>query len=141
MKRLILMAIAAGVLAGLPLTAGHRRHKHLRHYRGPVVYRAVPVAPVVPVRPVRIGYWGAPDIAVLRSYYRPSSYQPIPAGFVLAPNRPIPPGLLRRMRPIPYAVERRLAPLPAGYGRGFIGGRAVIFNRGSSVAIDIATLF
>ncbi|HEY2845014.1 MAG TPA: hypothetical protein VGJ09_15235 [Bryobacteraceae bacterium] len=52
-------------------------------------------------------------------------------------NGHLPPGLEKKLYPFPVELERRLPPLPPDYGRAFIGGNAVIYNRSTSVVIDI----
>jgi|SRR5579864_7426412 len=52
-------------------------------------------------------------------------------------NGHLPPGLEKNLYPFPVELERRLPPLPPDYGRAFIGGRAVIYNRSTSVILDI----
>lgn len=142
-KRILMAGLALTVVA--PLMNAHPRHgrKIRGGWRGAPAAYAVPVypAPVYPtpfVAPVR---WAAPEIACLRSYYGPIAYQPVPAGWMLVPGRPIPRHLRRHLQPIPVGAAYGLAPLPAGYGRGFLGGQVVIYNRGSFVALDVARLF
>ena len=49
----------------------------------------------------------------------------------------LPPGLEKRLVPFPIELERRLSPLSPGLRRGFIGGRAVIFNSSTRVIVDV----
>lgn len=149
MKRLALSFLVLSMIA-LPVMAdGKRGRGHWKHHHGPPVayypvqpaYVAPPIYAAPPMYEAHGYGWFAPDIDYLRSCYRGRYFDPMPAGYILAPGRPIPPGLLRKMRPIPVYMERRLAPLPLGYSRGFIGGNFVLYNRNSSIAIDIASLF
>jgi hypothetical protein len=52
-------------------------------------------------------------------------------------NGRLPPGLEKKMYAFPVELERRLPPPPADCTRGFIGGRAVIYNRRTSVVLDV----
>lgn len=49
----------------------------------------------------------------------------------------LPPGLEKKIVPFPVELEGRLSPLKPDFGRGFIEGRAVIYNRKTSVIFDI----
>ena len=49
----------------------------------------------------------------------------------------LPPGLEKKLVPFPPDLEVRLAPLAPGLERGFIGGRAVIFNSTTRVILDV----
>ncbi len=49
----------------------------------------------------------------------------------------LPPGLEKKIVPFPVELEGRLAPLKPDFSRGFIEGRAVIYNRKTSVVFDI----
>jgi hypothetical protein len=49
----------------------------------------------------------------------------------------LPPGLEKRLVPFPVELERRMSPLEPGLQRGFIGGRAVIFNTSTRVIVDV----
>lgn len=86
-------------------------------------------------------YWAPYDLNCLRSYYGPYRHRVRPARYAVYPGRRLPSDFYRWVEPIPVVVERRLAPLPYGYSRGFIGGSVVIYNRNTSVAIDVARLF
>lgn len=143
MKRLALSFLVFSLVALPALADGKRGRGHWKHHHGPpaAYYPARPAYFAPPVYAAPAYGWYAPDVDYLRSCYRGRYYEPMPAGYLLAPGRHIPPGLLRKMRPIPVYMERRLAPLPLGYSRGFIGGNFVLYNRNSSIAIDIASLF
>ena len=52
-------------------------------------------------------------------------------------NGTLPPGLQKRVQPCPAELERRLPPLEAGYVRGVIGAHIVIYNRSTSVIVDV----
>ena len=89
------------------------------------------------------------DSDVIRQYYRgvPESKLPpglakrgdLPPGLAkqLKRNGHLPPGLEKKIYPFPVELERRLPPLPPDYGRAFIGGNAVIYNKSTSIIIDI----
>ena len=49
----------------------------------------------------------------------------------------LPPGLEKRIEPCPTELERQLPPLPAEYRRAVIGAHVVVFNRNTSVIVDI----
>ena len=89
------------------------------------------------------------DADVIRQYCRslpPSNLPPglakrngnLPPGLEkqLQRNGHLPPGLEKRLDPFPPELERRLSPLPADYGRAFIDGRAVIYNKSTSLILD-----
>jgi hypothetical protein len=85
----------------------------------------------------------------IRQYYHgvPESKLPpglakrgdLPPGLAkqLKRNGHLPPGLEKKIYPFPVELERRLPPLPPDYGRAFIGGNAVIYNKSTSIIIDI----
>ena len=90
------------------------------------------------------------DSDVIRQYYHgvPESNLPpglakrggdLPPGLAkqLKRNGHLPPGLEKKIYPFPVELERRLPPLPPEYGRAFIGGNAVIYNKSTSIIIDI----
>ena len=52
-------------------------------------------------------------------------------------NGHLPPGLEKKIYPFPVELERKLPPLPPEYGRAFIGGNAVVYNKSTSIIIDI----
>jgi hypothetical protein len=52
-------------------------------------------------------------------------------------NGTLPPGLRKRMQACPVDLERRLRPLPGEYRRGVIGAHVVIFNRNTSIIVDV----
>jgi hypothetical protein len=52
-------------------------------------------------------------------------------------NGTLPPGLQRRIQPCPVDLERQLPPVEAGYVRGVIGAHIVIYNRSTSVIVDV----
>lgn len=49
----------------------------------------------------------------------------------------LPPGLEKKIHPFPPDLERRLPPLAPGLRRGFIAGRAMIYNPKTSVIVDV----
>jgi len=53
----------------------------------------------------------------------------------------LPPGLEKKLTLFPVELERRLPPLKPGLVRGVIEGRAVIMNAGTSVILDVFTIF
>ena len=89
------------------------------------------------------------DSDVIREYYRGVPASKLPPGLAkrgdlppglekqLKRNGHLPPGLEKKIYPFPVELERRLPPLPPDYGRAFIGGNAVIYNKSTSIIIDI----
>ncbi len=53
----------------------------------------------------------------------------------------LPPGLAKKVSALPVELERQLPPLKTGLVRGFIEGRAVIFDAKTSVILDIFSIF
>jgi len=49
----------------------------------------------------------------------------------------LPPGLRKKLTALPPELEARLCPLKADLERGFIEGRAIIFNDRTSVVLDV----
>jgi len=49
----------------------------------------------------------------------------------------LPPGLQKRLHTFPAELEKRLPPLAPGLKRGFIEGRAVIYNEKTFLVLDI----
>jgi hypothetical protein len=49
----------------------------------------------------------------------------------------LPPGLEKQLVPFPPDLERRMSPLQSGLQRGFISGRAVIYNPSTRLIFDI----
>jgi hypothetical protein len=52
----------------------------------------------------------------------------------------LPPGLQKKVTALPLNLEGRLHPLEPGLKRGFLGGRAVIYNEKTAVVLDILDL-
>jgi hypothetical protein len=53
----------------------------------------------------------------------------------------LPPGLQKRVTALPLDLEGRLHPLEPGLKRGFLEGRAVIYNQKTAVVLDVLDLF
>ena len=90
------------------------------------------------------------DQGVIREYFRPIPPNNLPPGLSkrggdlppglekqLRRNGRLPPGLEKKLYPFPVELERRLPALEPDYGRAFIGGRAVIYNKSTSVILDV----
>jgi hypothetical protein len=90
------------------------------------------------------------DRDVIREYFRAVPAGNLPPGLAkrggnlppglekqLQRNGHLPPGLEKNLYPFPVELERRLPPLPPDYGRAFIGGHAVIYNKSTSVILDV----
>ena len=82
------------------------------------------------------------DVRVIREYYAPR-YRSLPPGLQkkYARTGQLPPGWQKKMQPLDPVVERRLVALPAGYRRGIVDGRAVIYDERTHVMIDMAVVF
>ena len=91
----------------------------------------------------------AQDREVITTYYsnRNSNLPPglakrggnLPPGLEkqLERNGTLPPGLQKRLQPCPVDLERQLPPVEVGYVRGVIGAHIVIYNRSTSVIVDV----
>ena len=79
---------------------------------------------------------------MIREYYRPQ-YRSLPPGLQkkYARTGQLPPGWQKKMTSLSPELERRLVVLPAGYGRGIVDGRAVIYDNRTHVVIDVAAVF
>ena len=90
------------------------------------------------------------DQDVIREYYRAVPPNNLPPGLAkrggdlppglekqLRRNGRLPPGLEKKLYPFPVELERRLPPLPPEYGRAFVGGHAVIYNKSTSLVLDV----
>jgi hypothetical protein len=85
-------------------------------------------------------YYRPRDIVVIRDHYRPY-YRPVPrAAYRYYRGGYLPPGWRTRVVPVPVYVERGFLPVPRGYQRGFIDGRAVVYNSRGFI-LDIAAVF
>ncbi|OFV90848.1 MAG: hypothetical protein A3G76_05110 [Acidobacteria bacterium RIFCSPLOWO2_12_FULL_65_11] len=138
MKHLIGATMAALLLAGTTVAAEQRgkqkgqddaKHASRGNERDERTNVSVRVA------------WGARDVEVIRAHYAPQR-RSLPPGLAkkYARTGQLPPGWQKKMQPIPVEVERRLPPLPAGYRRGVIDARAVIYDSRGMI-IDVAVLF
>ncbi len=98
---------------------------------------------------VAVHVFAGPDMVVLRDYAT-GFHGNLPPGLAkrggnlppglekqLIRKGHLPPGLEKKIVPFPVELERRLAPLEPGYQRGFISGRAVIFNSATRVIFDV----
>jgi hypothetical protein len=82
------------------------------------------------------------DVRVIREYYAPR-YRSLPPGLQkkYARTGQLPPGWQKKLEPLEPVVERRLVALPAGYRRGIVDGRAVIYDDRTHVMVDMAVVF
>ena len=82
------------------------------------------------------------DVRVIREYYAPR-YRALPPGLQkkYARTGQLPPGWQKKLQPLDPVVERRLVALPAGYRRGIVDGRAVIYDDRTHVMVDVAVVF
>ena len=87
----------------------------------------------------RGGYFRPRDVVVIRDYYRPY-YRPVRRPYRYYRGGYLPPGWRSRVMPVPVYVERGFLPVPRGYSRGFIDGRAVVYNS-RGLILDIAAVF
>src|SRR5216684_2908489 len=79
--------------------------------------------------------FGPHDRELISSYYA-SENSNLPPGLAKRGGN-LPPGLEKQLEPCPVELERQLPPLEAGYSRGIIGAHVVIYNRSTSVIVDI----
>ena len=134
MKPLVTLMIAGMLIGGSMFAgraeAGDRRH-YGKHNRGVVVYEPHYYR----------DYYRPRDVVVIRDYYRPY-YRPLPPGLARHYYRGgyLPIGWERRIRPVPVYLEPELVVVPAGYQRGIIDGRAVVYNN-RGLILDVAVLF
>ncbi len=87
------------------------------------------------------------DVRVIDHHYRSQGLPPglakrrgdLPPGLAkqLRRNGHLPPGLEKRFEPFPPDLERRLPPLRHGYRRGYLDGRAVVYEERSRTIIDV----
>jgi len=80
------------------------------------------------------------DVRVIDDYYRAHPPPSLPPGLQkkLARTGTLPPGWQKKISPFPVELEQRLAPLGCDEcGRGVIEGQALIYNRRTSVVLDI----
>src|SRR6266436_8056350 len=52
-------------------------------------------------------------------------------------NGTLQPGLQKKLQPCPVEITRQLPPLPPEYQRSVIGAHIVVFNRNTSVIVDV----
>ena len=92
-------------------------------------------------RKPKVRAFAAPDVIVLREYVPnfPARGGDLPPGIEkrLVRTGHLPPGLEKRIVPFPVELEQRLLPLEPGYQRGFIAGRAIVFNSGTRLILDV----
>ncbi len=98
---------------------------------------------------VAVGVFVAPDRLILHNYavgFRgdlppglAKRHGDLPPGLErqLVRKGHLPPGIEKRLVPFPVELEHRLCPLEPGLQRGFIGGRAVIFNSSTRLIVDV----
>src|SRR5216684_2878411 len=79
--------------------------------------------------------FGPHDRELISSYYAGENSN-LPPGLAKRGGN-LPPGLEKQVQPCPVELERQLPPLEAGYSRGIIGAHVVIYNRSTSVIVDI----
>ena len=97
---------------------------------------------------VSVGIFSSHERELIQGYFaRPK--QGLPPGLAKRGSLPpglekqlrrkghLPPGLERKISPLPYELERRLPRLEPGLDRGFIDGKAIIYNSKTRAIIDI----
>lgn len=132
----------AALLIAMPLAAGGQQGKAKGHGR----HGAHGGPPSVAVVHVFVGH----DRRAIHDYIAGYPGGGLPPGLAkrggslppglekqLRRNGRLPPGLEKRITYFPPELERRLSPLAPGLRRGFIGGRAVVYNPKSSVVLDV----
>jgi hypothetical protein len=94
------------------------------------------------------------DADVIRQYCRNLPPNRLPPGLAkrggdlppglkkqLQRNGRLPPGLEKKVYAFPPELEQGLPALPPDYARAFIGGRAVLYNKSTSVILDVFVPF
>ena len=128
MKRLLLSVVL--MLAASVVVVDAQRHAQGGHASGSQLSGSVHVV------------FSTEDVRVIREYYAPR-YRSLPPGLQkkYARTGQLPPGWQKKMQPLDPVVERRLVALPAGYSRGIVDGRAVIYDDRTHVMVDMAVVF
>lgn len=101
----------------------------------------------------RVAVYSTHDREIIRHHYHGSKGN-LPPGLAkrsgslppglekqLRKNGRLPPGLQKRISPFPIKLEKRLPRLKQGLQRGFIEGRAVIYNPKTRVIVDVFAVF
>jgi hypothetical protein len=128
MKRLLLSVVL--MLAASVVVVDAQGHVQRGHASGSQLSGSVHVV------------FSTEDVRVIREYYAPR-YRSLPPGLQkkYARTGQLPPGWQKKMQPLDPVVERRLVALPAGYSRGIVDGRAVIYDDRTHVMVDMAVVF
>jgi len=128
MKRLLLSVVL--MLAASVVVVDAKGHAQRGHASGSQLSGSVHVV------------FSTEDVRVIREYYAPR-YRSLPPGLQkkYARTGQLPPGWQKKMQPLDPVVERRLVALPAGYSRGIVDGRAVIYDDRTHVMVDMAVVF
>ena len=90
---------------------------------------------------VEVIHWSSDDLRILREYYvqHPGN---LPPGLQkkYARTGQLPPGWQKKMHAFPAAVDARLPPLCAYCGRGVVDGYGVIYDKRTSIILDVIRL-
>ena len=142
MRKLALAILVAATLAVIPCSAGkgsRGKGKANGEGRSHSAHTSVHVS---------VGIFSSRDRELIQGYYAQPK-QGLPLGLAkrgslppgvekqLRRNGRLPPGLEKKISPLPYELEHRLPRLEPGHRRGFIDGRAIIYNSKTRAIIDI----
>ena len=143
MQRLTLAILVAATLAVIPCSAGKGPGKGRGKGKGRSHSTQVNVQ-------ISAGFFSPHDRDVIHGYFaQPKHKNKFPPGLAKRGSLPpglqkqlrrkghLPPGLEKKISPLPYELEHRLPRLEPGLHRGFIDGKAIIYNAKTRAIIDI----
>jgi hypothetical protein len=86
-------------------------------------------------------HWSSEDLRIVREYYAQHPVK-LPPGLQkkYARTGQLPPGWQKKMQAFPAAVDTRLPPLCAYCGRGVVDGYGVIYDKRTSIILDVIRL-
>lgn len=90
---------------------------------------------------VEVSHWSSEDLRILREYYTQHPVK-LPPGLQkkYARTGQLPPGWQKKMHAFPAAVDARLPPVCAYCGRGVVDGYGVIYDKRTSIILDVIRL-
>jgi hypothetical protein len=94
-----------------------------------------------PSAAVAVTQWSSEDLRILREYYAQHPVK-LPPGLQkkYARTGQLPPGWQKKMHAFPAAVDARLPPLCTYCGRGVVDGYGVIYDKRTSIVLDVIRL-